>query len=181
MQTLITDLLALSRVGRTTEEFVPVQLSDVCQRVLAALADRIAATGARVECRSELPTVHGDASLLDSLLENLIGNAIKYRREDVAPVVVLSAERGEDEWTVTVSDNGIGIDPKYADRIFAVFQRLHLRDQYGGTGIGLALCRKIVEFHGGRIWLDPVQSEAGGATFRFTLPTEGGMHAQPTD
>jgi signal transduction histidine kinase len=181
MQALITDLLALSRVGRTTEAFVPVDLGDVYQRVLSSLGDRIVATGARVECRSPLPTVHGDPSLLDSLLENLLGNAIKYRRDDIAPVVVLSAERSELEWTVTVADNGIGIDPKYADRIFAVFQRLHLRDQYGGTGIGLALCRKIVEFHGGRIWLDPVQSETGGATFRFTLPTEGGTHAQSAD
>jgi signal transduction histidine kinase len=181
MQTLITDLLALSRVGRTTEEFVPDDLNEIFQRVLSSQSDHIAATGARVECRSSLPTVPGDASLLESLVENLIGNAIKYRRDDVAPVVILSAERGEDEWEFTVADNGIGIDPKYAERIFAVFQRLHLRDQYGGTGIGLALCRKIVEFHGGRIWLDPVQSEPGGATFRFTLPTEGGVRAQSND
>jgi light-regulated signal transduction histidine kinase (bacteriophytochrome) len=181
MQTLITDLLALSRVGRTTEEFVPVDLNEVFQRVLSSLGDRIAATGARVECRSALPTVPGDASLLESLVENLIGNAIKYRRDDLAPVVILSAERVEDDWAFSVADNGIGIDPKYAERIFAVFQRLHLRDQYGGTGIGLALCRKIVEFHGGRIWLDPVQSEPGGATFRFTLPIEGGVRAQPND
>lgn len=179
MQKLITDLLALSRVGRTTEEFTRVDLGEVYQRVLSSLGERIAATGARVENRSALPTVHGDATLLASLLENLIGNAIKYRREDVPPVIVVSAEPGEQEWTIAVADNGIGIDPKYSERIFAVFQRLHLRDQYGGTGIGLALCRRIVEFHGGRIWLDPVQSEAGGATFRFTLPAEGGMHAQP--
>jgi signal transduction histidine kinase len=181
MQTLITDLLALSRVGRTTEEFVPVELGEIYERALSSLSDRITEAGARVECRTPLPTVDGDPALLTSLLENLLGNAIKYRREDVPPVVILSVERGDDDWTFTVADNGIGIDPEYSERIFAVFQRLHLRDQYGGTGIGLALCRKIVDFHGGRIWLDPVQSEAGGATFRFTLPIEGGVHAQPSD
>jgi signal transduction histidine kinase len=181
MQKLITDLLALSRVGRSTEEFAPVDLDEVYQRAVALFADRIESTGARVECRDQLPTVLGDASLLTSLLENLIGNAIKYRRDDVPAVVIVSAERDEENWTITVADNGIGIDPTYSDRIFAVFQRLHLRDQYGGTGIGLALCRKIVEFHGGRIWLDPVQSEAGGATFRFTLPSKGGLHAQSAD
>jgi light-regulated signal transduction histidine kinase (bacteriophytochrome) len=105
------------------------------------------------------------------LLENLLGNAIKYRADDVAPVVSLAAEHdsASASWEFTVTDNGIGIEPQYAERVFAVFQRLHLRDQYGGTGIGLALCRKIVEFHGGRIWLD-TDAPGPGATFRFTLP-----------
>jgi signal transduction histidine kinase len=181
MQTLITDLLALSRVGRTTDEFVPVPIATVLDRALATLADRIDETGARVEHPDELPTVSGDATLLTSLVENLVGNALKYRREDVAPIVTIAVGRDGDDWVFTVADNGIGIEAKYAERIFAVFQRLHLRDQYGGTGIGLALCRKIVEFHGGRIWLDPVQSESGGATFRFTLPVEGGPRAQSAD
>jgi light-regulated signal transduction histidine kinase (bacteriophytochrome) len=114
-------------------------------------------------------------------LENLVGNAVKYRREDVPPVVRISAVRGDDDevWTFTVSDNGIGIDAQYAERIFAVFQRLHLRDRYGGTGIGLALCRRIVEFHGGRIWLDTVESSTG-ANFTFTLP-EGALLAESRD
>jgi light-regulated signal transduction histidine kinase (bacteriophytochrome) len=129
---------------------------------------------------SELPTVLGDRTLLTSLLENLVGNAVKYHRDDVAPVVEISAEHDPagELWRFTVSDNGIGIDPQYAERIFAVFQRLHLRDQYGGTGIGLALARKIVEFHGGEIWLDTVQSPPG-ATLRFTLP-EGGPSVRPS-
>ncbi|HET6877779.1 MAG TPA: ATP-binding protein [Jatrophihabitans sp.] len=178
MQVLITDLLALSRVGRTTDEFVPVELDAVLERVLNTLSERIEASDAKIERVSALPTVSGDANLLGSLLENLIGNAIKYRRDGVAPHIRIGAEHddAEQQWTFTVVDNGIGIAAEYGERIFQVFQRLHLRDQYGGTGIGLALCRKIVEFHGGRIWLDPVQSE-NGATFRFTLP-EGDSSAQ---
>jgi signal transduction histidine kinase len=179
MQALISDLLALSRVGRTTEEFVPVALDEALTRALDNLAGRLEESGARVERLTALPTVNGDPALLTSLLENLVSNAVKYRRADVPPEVCISAEQNtEDEtWTITVSDNGIGIEAQYAERIFAIFQRLHLWDSYGGTGIGLALCRKIVEFHGGHIWLDTVESQAG-ATFRFVLP-EGGTFAQP--
>jgi light-regulated signal transduction histidine kinase (bacteriophytochrome) len=181
MQLLIADLLALSRVGRNTDAFVPVRLDSVLDQALATLADRIGESDGRVERESALPTVAGDPALLTSLFENLVGNAIKYRREDVAPLVRISADHDPVErlWTVSVIDNGIGIDPQYAERIFAVFQRLHLRDSYGGTGVGLALCRKIVEFHGGRIWLEHVQSSSG-ATFRFTLP-EGGELAESRD
>jgi signal transduction histidine kinase len=174
MQVLITDLLALSRVGRTTDEFRPVSLERAIEQALSTLGDRLAESGGRVEHPDPLPTVAGDRSLLTSLLENLIGNAVKYRREGVPPVVTVTAEHQPDRrrWQFTVADNGIGIDAQYAERIFAVFQRLHLRDQYGGTGIGLALCRRIVEFHGGQIWLADVESPASsaGATFRFTLP-----------
>jgi light-regulated signal transduction histidine kinase (bacteriophytochrome) len=181
MQVLITDLLALSRVGRTTEEFESVDLERALAAALATLSDRIDDAGARIERVTPLPTIAGDQSLLTSLFENLVGNAVKYRREDVPPVVRIAAEHDAENsvWTFTVSDNGIGIDPQYAERIFAVFQRLHLRDRYGGTGIGLALCRKIVEFHGGRIWLDPVESLTG-ANFTFTLP-EGALLAESRD
>jgi signal transduction histidine kinase len=179
MQRLISDLLALSRVGRTTEQFVAVDLDGALDDALATLADITADSGARVERLTKLPVVQGDQSLLTSLFENLVGNAVKYRREGVPPVVQIEAEEDETTWTITVCDNGIGIEPEYADRIFIVFQRLHLRDRYGGTGIGLALCRKIVEFHGGRIWLAPVES-GPGATFRFTVP-KGGLGAESHD
>ncbi|HKC27154.1 MAG TPA: ATP-binding protein [Jatrophihabitans sp.] len=171
MQVLISDLLALSRVGRTTEEFVPVSLDGALDAALTTLADRIAEVGAKIVRATPLPVVPGDRALLTSLLENLVGNAVKYRREDVEPVIRIWAEHNRDDrlWTITIGDNGIGINPQFAERIFAVFQRLHLRDRYGGTGVGLALCRRIVEFHGGRIWLDPVASPQG-ATFRFTIP-----------
>jgi light-regulated signal transduction histidine kinase (bacteriophytochrome) len=105
--------------------------------------------------------------LLVAVFQNLIGNALKFHGDE-PPVVRVDAERAGDTWTVTCSDDGIGIDPEYAERIFAIFQRLHPKESFEGTGIGLALCRKIVDHHGGRIWLDT--DAAGGATFRFTLP-----------
>lgn len=175
MQVLITDLLSLSRVGRTTEAFVDVDLGSALERALANLSEPVGAAGARIECPQPLPTVRGDRALLTSLLENLVGNAVKYRHPDVATVVRVSAEPGDGaSWNISVSDNGIGIDQQYAERIFAVFQRLHLRDEYDGTGIGLALCRKIVEFHGGRIWLADT-GPADGSTFCFTLPGRGAL------
>ncbi|WP_375490602.1 ATP-binding protein [uncultured Jatrophihabitans sp.] len=177
MQALITDLLSLSRVGRNTDEFIEIDLDAKLDIALSNLGQRVP-PDAVIERPAPLPKVWGDRALLISLLENLVGNALKYRRDDVAPVVRVSAELDEARhtWTVTVSDNGIGVEPEYAEKIFAVFQRLHLRDQYGGTGIGLALCRKIVQYHAGQIWLADVES-GQGATFRFTLP-EGKAFAQ---
>jgi signal transduction histidine kinase len=166
MQQLINDLLVFSRVGRESGAFAPVDLDDTVRRALADLDAAIAESSAKVDV-GDLPTVRGDASLLRLVFQNLIGNAIKFR-SDAAPAVRIAAERRGDEWLVACSDNGIGIAPEYSERVFVIFQRLHGKDEYAGTGIGLAMCRKIVEHHGGRIWLDPAPGP--GTTFRFTLP-----------
>jgi signal transduction histidine kinase len=166
MQQLINDLLAFSRVGRSGADLVPVALDGVLDHAMTNLGPAIADSGASVDA-DPLPTVRGEASLLVAVFQNLIGNAVKFRSEE-APKVRIAVERSGDDWLFTATDNGIGIDPEYAERVFVIFQRLHAKDEYAGTGIGLSMCRKIVEYHGGRIWLDP---EAGsGTTFRFTLP-----------
>jgi signal transduction histidine kinase len=166
MQTLINDLLAFSRAGRSGREHELVDLADVVSGAQSALAEALESAGATVVV-GKLPTVCGDRAQLTSLFQNLIANAVKFRGAE-APIVHIAALREDGEWHLSCSDNGIGIEPEYAERIFLIFQRLHSRDTYEGTGIGLALCRKIVEYHGGRIWLDTDHSD--GACFRFTLP-----------
>jgi signal transduction histidine kinase len=166
MQALINDLLAFSRVGRTTEAFVPVDCDDAFDRALRNLETTIEEAGAEI-VRTPLPTVDGDPSLLTALFQNVVGNAVKFRSDD-PPRVEVGAERRDGEWFFRVADNGIGIDPAYADRVFVIFQRLHAKELYPGTGIGLALCKKIVEFHGGRIWLDT--EVPAGTTVCWTLP-----------
>jgi signal transduction histidine kinase len=166
MQQLINDLLAFSRVGRATGELEQVDLDDVLRRATGNLSAAIEESGARIES-DPLPTVDGEASLLTLVFQNLIGNAVKFRA-DAAPEVRITAERQDGQWAFACSDNGIGIEPEYAERVFVIFQRLHAKDEYAGTGIGLSMCRKIVEYHGGRIWLDT--DNDSGTTFRFTLP-----------
>jgi signal transduction histidine kinase len=166
MQSLITDLLAFSRVGRMDTEPVDVDLDDIVAGALANLTTRVESTGARVEA-GPLPVVRGEPVLLTAVFQNLIGNALKFHGDE-PPVVHVEAERDRDMWIITCRDEGIGIDPEYGERIFAIFQRLHPKETYEGTGIGLALCRKIVEHHGGHIWLDTTPGP--GARFRFTLP-----------
>jgi light-regulated signal transduction histidine kinase (bacteriophytochrome) len=165
MQQLVQDLLSLSRSGRREMSLDLVPLDNCVDEALEALELRIEETGATLQ-RDQLPTVRGDAGLLTQLFQNLIGNALKFHGEE-PPHVSLSAEQAEAQWLVEVADNGIGLKPEYAQQIFSPFKRLHRRDEYEGTGIGLAICRKIVERHGGKIW---VESEPGkGARFRFTL------------
>jgi len=166
MQILINDLLAYSRIGTRGREFEPVPCEEVLGLALVNLLTVIEETES-VVTHDELPTVMADKTQLVQLFQNLISNAIKFR-SDKQPRVHVSAKHKENEWIFSIKDNGIGIDPRYEDRIFEVFQRLHGRGQYSGTGIGLAICKKIVERHGGLIRL---QSEEGeGATFYFSLP-----------
>ena len=169
MHTLINDLLAYSRVGTRGEPFMPVIVSNVLSAAAANLEVAIEESHA-VVTHDRLPTVLGDESQLIQLFQNLLGNAIKFR-SDATPMIHIGVEEAKDEWVFSVRDNGIGIDMKYAERIFVVFQRLHAREDYPGTGVGLAVVKKIVERHRGRIW---VESEpAKGSTFFFTLPKGG--------
>ncbi len=168
MQQLINDLLEFSRVGTRSKELVPTACEVVLSHVLDNLKVAIAESNA-VVTHDPLPTVMGDEIQLIQLLQNLISNAIKFHREE-PPRVHVKAEQGEKEkeWVFSVRDNGIGMDSEYFERIFTIFQRLHSKSEYPGTGIGLAVCKKIVECHGGRIWLE---SELGvGTVFYFTLP-----------
>lgn len=170
MQRLIQDLLEFSRVGRQSGAAAPVDLDHALDRALDQLSERLRQAGATVT-REGLPQVRGHETLLVQLLANLVGNAVKFASPERPPTVQVSAERLTDGWQVEVRDNGIGIDPRYADRVFVIFQRLHPKEVYEGTGIGLALCARIVEQHGGRIWVEPVQPP--GASIRFTVPDEG--------
>jgi signal transduction histidine kinase len=166
MQVLINDLLAFSRVGRT-KDFAPVDLNDALGDALSSLETGLEEAGA-VVTGDDMPTVDGDRTLLTQVFFNLIGNAVKFRGDRPARVH-LSARRSGAEWVFCCADNGIGIEPQYAERVFVIFQRLHTRDKYGGTGIGLAMCKKIVEFHGGRIWLD-TETDHQGTTICWSLP-----------
>ena len=166
MHQLIHDLLAYSRVSSQARSPEPVDCEAVLKRVLVDLNTTIQEAGAQV-AHDPLPTVMADPGQLARLLQNLVGNAIKYNDSD-RPTVHVSAEREERMWRLSVRDNGIGIEPEHAERIFEIFQRLHRDKRYPGTGIGLAVCKKIVEQHGGKIWVEPTDGQ--GALFCFTLP-----------
>jgi signal transduction histidine kinase len=166
MQRLISDLLAFSRIGRITSGFRRVELAKVLPEVQYQLAER-AGEDAEISW-SDLPAVDGEDPLLTTLFVNLIGNSLKFRTPGVPPVIRVSAQRDGDFWKINVRDNGIGIEREFADKVFVIFQRLHPRDAYEGTGIGLAIVKKIVEYHGGRIWLDLAVEQ--GASIWFTMP-----------
>jgi signal transduction histidine kinase len=165
MQTLISDLLNYSRVGTQGKPLVPTNSEALLKRVLDSLKISIEESGA-VIVGDHLPVVMADPQQLSQLFQNLITNAIKFHGQDV-PRIRISTERIGKEWKFSVRDNGIGISQEHADRIFIIFQRLHTKTEYPGTGIGLAICKKIVERHGGRIWIEP--SPGGGTTFCFTI------------
>lgn len=173
MQRLITDLLAYSRVGTRGAEMEEIAIADVVQQALANLEIAIRESDAEI-VYSDLPCVIGDSSQLGQLFQNIIGNALKFKTER-RPRVEIEAERTDDHWTFCVRDNGIGFDQRYADRIFGVFKRLHRNTDIPGTGIGLAICQRIIDRHGGRIW---AESETGnGARFFFTLPAVPDMES----
>ena len=166
LQKMVNDFLTFSRIGTRGRAFVETDVGVVLNLALTNLKIAIEASHAKITY-ANMPTVKADEGQLLQLFQNLIENAVKFR-SDEPPAIHVSAERGEGEWVFSVKDNGIGIDPKYQNRLFVVFQRLHSVAKYPGTGIGLALCKRIVERLGGRIW---VESELGkGSTFRFTIP-----------
>lgn len=167
MQALILDLLSYSRAGTQAIDKRPIAAEAVVSSAVQNLEVSIRESGARVRY-DHLPVIEADESRLVQVLQNLIGNGIKFRKPDVPPEISVSAKSAGDQWIFEVADNGIGFDPKYADRIFQVFQRLHGVAAYPGNGIGLAICRRIIEHHGGRLWAEP---EPGvGSKFFFSLP-----------
>jgi signal transduction histidine kinase len=176
MRALIEDLLSYSRAGRASEPR-EIESEALVEAVLADLGASLEDAQAQVHL-GELPVLHADRLQLRQVFQNLIANALKFRRGPGVRVWV-GAERVPDGWCVSVADDGIGIPPEHRDRVFEMFQRLHRRDDFEGTGIGLAICRKIVESHGGRIWVD--ERDGGGTVFRFTLPAAAAVDETPTE
>ncbi len=167
MRNLINDLLTYSRIESSPHEFKRVDCNKAVERCLDSLNAIISETQAQVQC-DQLPTVTADPSQFSRLLQNLIGNAIKFSAKDRQPLIQISARKEALWWIFSVQDNGIGVEMQFAERIFVIFQRLHSSDAYSGTGMGLAICKRIVEGHGGRIWM---KSEEGvGSKFQFSLP-----------
>ena len=173
MQRLIDDLLTLARVGMTGDAFVTTDAAAVVSRMWESVRGQNGPDDAALST-GELPIITADPAQLEQLFQNLLGNALKYRRADVPLRVHVGADyhvdNGAAHWEFTVSDNGIGLDMVHAERIFQIFQRLHREDEYEGTGIGLAICKKIVQRHGGRIWV--ISAPSDGAAFHFTMRAE---------
>jgi len=166
MRQIILDLLEFSRVGRTEDNIEEVNLNKLINDVLILFRKQIEETNAVITV-AHLPTLQTYKSPMRQIFQNLIGNSLKYQQQGVIPVIEVSCEEKEQHWEFSVKDNGIGIDAEYFDKIFIIFQRLHNKDQYSGTGMGLAVTKKIVESMGGNIW---VASEEGkGSTFHFTI------------
>jgi len=166
MRQIILDLLDFSRIGKEMEKATDVDLNDIIKEVCLLNKKKIDEVNAKI-CYSNLPTITAFPTLMIQLFQNLISNGIKYSREDVDPKISVSAEDFENEWKFSVEDNGIGIEEQYYNQVFAIFQRLHNRDKFSGTGMGLAIVKKIIDNNNGRIW---ITSQVGkGTTFHFTL------------
>lgn len=168
MQMIINELLVYSRIGTGPLTRGMVQTGALVSAALADLKTAIAEAGAAIEIKGPLPVLVGDAGQLRSVFQNLISNGLKYRRDDIRPELTIAAQECGLVWQFTITDNGIGIDVQYHRQIFELFKRLHARDRYSGTGIGLAVCQRVIERHGGEIWVDSVPGQ--GASFCFTLP-----------
>jgi light-regulated signal transduction histidine kinase (bacteriophytochrome) len=168
MQNLINDLLAYSRVGTRGKPFSPVDCNQLVADTLRSLQISIRESSAQVEVK-DLPTVMADRGQLEQVFQNLIANAIKFRGEAV-PEVLIDARKTDGDWLFAVRDNGIGIEPQYFERIFVMFQRLHTRTEYSGTGIGLAICKKVVERHGGQIWIESGKRPGDYFLFHHSTP-----------
>ena len=168
MQALIGGLLEYSRIGRQEEAPGTVDTGAALSQALSNLRSALEESRAEVT-QDALPTVLGNGAQIAQVFQNLVSNAIKFRRAEHPPRVRVSAERQDGVWRFAVRDNGIGIDPQFTDRIFVIFQRLHTRAEYPGTGIGLSICKKVIERHSGRIWVESRPDD--GATFFFTLPS----------
>jgi light-regulated signal transduction histidine kinase (bacteriophytochrome) len=171
MQRLIMDLLTYAKIGVEDKPFGPVDLNEIMETVKSGLKTILEAERALINFRG-LPTIIADKSMMRQLFQNLISNAVKFHKPDVAPVINVFAEEKPDGWKIAVNDNGIGIEEKFYEKVFVVFSRLHTRDKYEGTGIGLSLCKKIVDKHEGRIWIDSKLGE--GTTFYITIPKKPG-------
>jgi len=170
MSALIRDLLTFAQITTETERPSSIALDEDLETALTNLTETVVETGAIIT-HDPLPTIPADRGQMIRLFQNLVGNAIKYRKPAEPPVIHITARQQGPEWVISVQDNGIGFNPKYASTIFQPFKRLHTNDTYPGTGVGLAICRRIVDAHGGRLW---AESEPGkGSTFHFTLPLEG--------
>ena len=166
MERLLKDLLEYSRLGCKKKPYRELALSSLLDMAIQNLKSKIDATGTEIKVH-ELPFVRVDESQIVQLFQNLVGNAIKFSGNK-APVIEIFSEKRENDWIIKVKDNGIGIDPQYADQIFVIFKRLHRENEYQGTGLGLAICKKIIESHGGDIWVDSLPGK--GSTFSFLLP-----------
>ncbi len=167
MQEMIRNLLEYSRIGANKKDFEDINTNDVIAEALEKLTVEVNESDAQISY-DNLSHVRGNRNLLVQLFQNLIGNAIKYRRDYQNPEIIISVEKQNNEWIFSISDNGIGIDPKFKDKIFTIFQRLHTDEEYSGSGVGLSFCQRIVEFHGGKIWLDTDYKD--GSHFFFSLP-----------